>query len=170
MPGKARDVFPNYLSLNLTQPAANALVTSQVFMPIPRIPMGKSATIMELLWMDLNVATNTLLGDMDKWYMSVSTGGEPAAVISIADGNCVLAMSQEKQFTISGADITTFPLRYNMQSQDGHGYLLASDSLWFALDSVSLNTGTHMNIRLHYRFVQVTIEEYIGIVQSQQSS
>lgn len=61
----------------------------------------------------------------------------------------------------------------------GHGLLVATDNIWLtcyataatadAGENAVLNVAT-VNADLIYRFKEVSLQEYIGIVQSQQSS
>lgn len=57
----------------------------------------------------------------------------------------------------------------------GHGVLIATDNIYFTLYSTCSATGTattsvqaNATLALLYRFKRVNLQEYIGIVQSQQ--
>lgn len=61
------------------------------------------------------------------------------------------------------------PLKWiDLTDGAGHGVLVATDSMFFAISSA--NTGLKMNAacKILYRFKEVPLEAYIGIVQSQQ--
>lgn len=62
--------------------------------------------------------------------------------------------------------------RWEFQTTDGFGYLLASDSFRIALDTGLLAGAERMvvDIKLYYRFVDIPLSEFIGIVQSVQAS
>lgn len=61
----------------------------------------------------------------------------------------------------------------------GHGVLVATDNIWLSIlataatadagENAVLNVASS-NCDLFYRFKEVTLQEYIGIVQSQQSN
>lgn len=52
----------------------------------------------------------------------------------------------------------------------GHGILVATDQIYFQFETVAYAAGTSVNfvIKIMYRFKEVSLQEYIGIVQSQQ--
>lgn len=50
----------------------------------------------------------------------------------------------------------------------GHGLLIATDSIFAALNSTATTLTNIADCRLLYRFKEVPLAEYIGIVQSQQ--
>jgi len=59
----------------------------------------------------------------------------------------------------------------------GHGILIATDNVYLSFDvlisspsgvSVSVLVGSYLQCDLIYRFKNVSLQEYIGIVQSQQ--
>jgi len=57
---------------------------------------------------------------------------------------------------------------FDLTDSAGHGILIATDQLFLLMTSngtLALNTG---GCKLDYRFKNVALEEYIGIVQSQQ--
>lgn len=60
------------------------------------------------------------------------------------------------------------PLRYDFQSQDGYGYLLASDAFNVNVDTILIQSVSDYNWKLFYRFVDIPLNEFIGIVQSTQ--
>lgn len=58
----------------------------------------------------------------------------------------------------------------------GHGILIATDNIFLtivaqgaSIDGVSYNFAGQGRVDLLYRFKEITLQEYIGIVQSQQS-
>lgn len=50
----------------------------------------------------------------------------------------------------------------------GHGVIVATDQLFYFFDTVGFGAPVAFWMRIWYRFKEVTLEEYIGIVQSQQ--
>lgn len=81
--------------------------------------------------------------------------------------------------TISDADSYTYT--DELQSDDGYGILVATDSLTFISGAMISTTaaalptndfwdnGSGYTVRVCYRWVNVSLQEYIGIVQSQQA-
>jgi hypothetical protein len=59
-------------------------------------------------------------------------------------------------------------IRHDLQSNDGKGFLVAGDQLYFSFATSNTAGQSYLCARVHYRFVDVTVQEYVGIVQSQQ--
>lgn len=51
---------------------------------------------------------------------------------------------------------------------DGHGILVATDNIYFQVTSNGFAGAQEQSAKLLYRFKEVSLVEYIGIVQSQQ--
>jgi len=60
--------------------------------------------------------------------------------------------------------------RYDFQSADAFGYLLASDSFNMTLNSINTLTFHEVAWKLFYRFVDIPLSEFVGLVQSTQQS
>lgn len=56
----------------------------------------------------------------------------------------------------------------DLTDEAGHGILVATDNLYFVNYSAGTGATNGMVYVLTYRFKDVSLEEYIGIVQSQQ--
>ena len=50
----------------------------------------------------------------------------------------------------------------------GHGYLVATDQIYLQISSSNTGATNYCNGKLYYRWKNVNLQEYIGIVQSQQ--
>jgi hypothetical protein len=174
--GKRQDFYPNYMSWSLTQGGNDAFVTDKIFTPIPRnqVVTGNKATVMELLWFEIVCHNLTLNNGGEYIVAALSTGPVPTAATlpELDNGNCLCYVRTEIHLLTSGASVHVQPgnQRYYFQSSDGYGVLLASDTFHASLDSFNTGVANHAHLRLYYRFVQVPVSEYIGIVQSQQSS
>ena len=129
---------------------------------------------MELLWIDLEVDAE--LQEQDALFeMSFSIGSPPTAALRWSDPRVFaffkLGVSRS-QVGAAGVGLTFVNLmrRYEMQSKDGFGYLLASDS--FNVNIVHENAGRVDQgfWRMFYRFVDIPLAEFVGIVQSNQQS
>lgn len=168
---KVLDAFPNYLSGELTLSAQNTFTTTRVNTPIPRIATsGRNPTIMEILWVDWQPSALDLIADSDLVQAMISVGSVPTTMLGISDGSVLTKIVLDTQLTTSGETILKLPLRSDLQSTDGYGQLLASDAFHVSASSTGQAAATVWQWRLYYRFVQVPVTEYIGIVQSEQSS
>ncbi len=166
------DRFPNYMTGVLTMSAANTFTTEEVSTPIPRLTArGGRATIMELLWIDVDIQNADLIAAADEVNFGITLGSAPTGVTRIGNSRAVMGMSVDMQV---GATPGTFglqlPRRYDFQDKSGFGYLLAADAFHTFGDSTTQAAAVQYQWRLFYRFVSVSVEEYIGIVQSQSST
>lgn len=68
--------------------------------------------------------------------------------------------------------LPTMPLRYDWQTRDGRGFLLPSDKFNISIKGEFLSGSIifSVNWRLWYRFVEIPIAEFVGIVQSFQAT
>jgi len=165
------DKFPNFMSGQITLSAANTFTTQQVFTPIPRLKTsGNKATVMELLWIDLQWDGTDLIDVGDVVSGSMNTGVPPTATTDLSDPRTLVVSRWEMGLTTSGASLFKQPERHEMQSLDGYGTLLASDSFHVAATSVTQAAAVILNWRIYYRFVEITVAEFVGLVQSTQQS
>jgi len=165
------------MSWNGTQSAADAFLNVQVFTPISRLTKkaGK-ITVMELLELEVVVTNNNattltfLDASGDNMQFALMVGTVPTAFPFFGQGNVLAYFGLTGLLTTSGTFQFKYPFRYSFVKRDGKGILLAVDSFQFAFDSNGSGFTNRVDAKLQYRFVDVTLEEYVGIVQSQQSS
>ncbi len=168
---KTKDDFPNFMSGQVTLSAANTFTTDQIFTPIPRLKtIGNKATVMELLYLDLLVGTIDLLAIGDVLTFQMALGAVQTAMLGWNDTRVFAMYETEVAGTTSGFVRTVFPWRYQFQTNDGFGYLLASDSFRVSGVTVGQAGASRFQWKLYYRFVDIPLSEFIGIVQSTQAS
>ena len=166
-----KDLYPNYMTFTVTESAADTFTTSQIFTPIPRGPIsGNKATIMEILEVQYYFPNIDMKDDGDQVFASLRMGPEPSNIGHVAEPNVIDVMYLESRLTTSGATLTLLPIIHKLQTHDGYGFLVATDSFYASVNSNNIGTAVTCNFRVYYRFVTVSITEYIGIVQSQQQS
>ncbi len=166
-----QDFYPNFMGFALTQTGGDTFTTVSINTPIPRVAInGNRATVMELLWCDVESQNLILNAAVESITFGLTTGAPPSDRSVISEGNAIFNLTATFHEHTTGASILVQPLRYNFQSQDGFGFLLATDSFNAFIDSNATGVALAGNFRLYYRFVQIPVTEYIGIVQSQQQS
>ncbi len=166
------DVFPNYLTGSIVQTTAEAFTTVRVNTPIPRIQTtrsGQKATVMELLWVEV-LFPSIVMGTITANYtLQMVIGIVPAIILPFNNPRVFVEKRLDMHiFAASGGGLTEMPLRYNMESSDGHGFLLAAESFHvslFTAGTAIVNTGEW---RMYYRFIDIPLSEFIGLVQSTQ--
>ncbi len=175
--GGTGDIKPQVMTVT-TPPGAGANDFSSVAVTVPRIMMGGRGytTIMEVLRVD--------------WYPSIENNADLAATYGVYLSTRLIR-AQDSAATAGGfaadfSDPTTFanailitnlltsgangyhlPISIDMTDNNGNGYLLATDRFFMTSGQVNDAVPSSTICKILYRMVNVGIEEYVGIVQSQ---
>jgi len=169
--GSRVDVFPNFLTGVISQVAADSFATVLVPTPIPRIQTtrsGNRATVMELLWIEVlfpNIDLSNALANIVAFF---SIGTPPTIVLPFNNPRVIAEVRVDSHVNTSGAFVTQQPYIYQMQSMDGHGYLLAAESFHVSIFSAGTGIINDGQWRMYYRFIDIPLSEFIGLVQSTQ--
>lgn len=124
---------------------------------------------MELLWLEVDFGSGVLNAAGEAVTFEMSLGATPTAILGIDDPRVITKAGHTMQILTSGGSVTYDFIRVDMQSLDGYGYLLASDSFNVSIVGTATSTAFKAEWRLYYRFVDVPVTEYVGIVQSASS-
>lgn len=186
--GGTRDVNPQVLNVSLQQFAALTEATVVIPVPIARIgPKQDKVVVMELtkiVWM-LNTptfATTTAAVRVVQAVLSTAVipPGQlasfraamtnPAVIDGIQSG---IVTAQPNAFGNALWDlIEVDPVYHDLTDGAGHGILVAVDQMHLTMfvqspgDPTLYSTG----VKIYYRFKEVSLVEYIGIVQQQSVS
>ena len=166
-----KDVYPNFMSGRLSQPGsvANVFTTVRVNTPIPRLKVsGNKATVMELLWLDLVSNGGFPDGTANFFQFTFSIGAPPTVGTDVFYDNPLVFLQIKVIGTGPPNSTLKYPIRYDFQSNDGYGYLLASDAFNISVNATLIQAAQTYNWKLFYRFVDIPIAEFVGIVQSTQ--
>ena len=178
--GGTGDIKPQYFTFSTATPAAadDYQILQQTLPVVRPSATAGEATIMEFLTADFypsvaNIADTTcttgcfLASNVDR------SSGDTASAATIAqdiqDPRTFAAVMQARTFTTSGASVLEYPLHYDFTDSNGNGMLYASDQVFLVGFSVGDATQGFYTVKLKYRYVTVSLIEYIGIVQQQQS-
>lgn len=165
------DVFPNYTSGRLVMSAANAFTTASITLPIVSGGFGAGGgrrTILEFLWIKVFVQGTDLLANADDYQVSFTSGATPTAISDWSNPDTIAFVTQTAHVGANpGSLLTTQQHRVDLQSADGHGQLVAVANINVSADSGGMAAALQIRWRIYYRFVNVPIEEFVGIVQSQ---
>ena len=177
--GGTGDTNPQFLSALIPYNAGTTELSVQL--PVTRIPQSGVATIIEVIkiWFDWRDTYVTLdpgnrsqvqeatLGTKSFGTTKNNGVGEPTTF-----GN--FALMQQDSFT-AGGTMSAFNNPIQMMDLDdgaGHGVLIATDKMFvqtqMSADAQAPTSG-NLAFKMLYRFKSVGVEEYVGIVQSQQS-
>jgi len=174
--GGSGDVSPQWFVFNtLTQTTANTFIEANVAIPVQRLFVrGKKSLVMELLkvqfsmssW-DSNPTAGGSIGQIQSQLSTASIGASNNASPQVL---AYAAQNYKGAFTAAGSyeTVVISPTVIDCTDGAGHGVLVATDNLFYGVNTAGYAGVASSTIRLLYRWKEVSLEEYIGIVQSQQ--
>lgn len=176
--GGTGDVNPQYLHGTLSLSAANTATTVTQGTPIVRVGQQNNgrAVIMEILKVfatlpvvDANAAAATTR-QFDLAFSTVSFG---ATAVAFSDPRVFAFFERQivNAFTAAGTgtlDTSTDPAVWDCTDGAGHGILIATDNIFIQGFTSNQTAASAFAWKILYRFKEVSLAEYIGIVQSQQ--
>lgn len=175
--GGTKDVSPQYLSFAAAQSGADTVTT--VSQAIPRQFLGQGARMVQVM-------------EVLKVYFQFPTTGTLASATEITENvNCFLSttsfgttqttlaeprvfagqrLQKNGAFTAAGSYGVSEELVKVWDATDGagHGVIVATDNIYAQVGSSATGATNTVNIKVLYRWKNVPIEEFVGIVQSQQ--
>ena len=176
--GGTHDVNPQFISGRVTLTAANTLSSFTLSTPIVRVGQsGGKATIMELLKIFLKypaVDADAAAATGRRFDISFSTTEQGTTTLAeINNPRVIMAATHEVRnaFTAAGTgllDVQEDPRVIDLTDGAGHGVLIATDNIFVQANTAGQAGASSIDFKLLYRFKDVSLVEYIGIVQSQQ--
>lgn len=176
--GGTGDIKPQLLTAQATQPAVNQYGITNINLPVPRFGGNRSkATIFEILkvFFYFGIADDADLLHVQFMHLATTDLGRAsgdtssgATLLADLDQTNVIA-SGIKQFvtTTSGGGFTKTPLVMDVTDNNGNGVLVGTDKMVLLIGSSSGTTLIGGVVKILYRQVNVGVQEYVGIVQSQ---
>ena len=163
------DVFYQVLRGTVQMDAANAQKVEVFTLPISRIgSTGRKVTIIEVLWIDMWFGS-FVMNALDEFAVVSFSQGDSTSRTTEAlpsDGDYMASIKPVLHLATNGGGILTMPLRFNLQGTDGFGYLVAADKMTVYMTTAGQANASTLRFQMTYRFVDVPVEEYIGIVSS----
>ncbi len=177
--GGTGDIKPQILTLDSgTAAAVSDYQVNRIALPVPRFgSMKTKATIFEILYVDWYMGIEDLADHENTKFAFLTTSttrqsGDTAtfnsAATDVTDPKTFAFVLQDKLLETSGSSIDKFPIRVNLTDDNGNGHLVATDQLTIAYGDVAGSVVSSCIAKVGYRLVNVGIQEYVGIVQSQQ--
>ena len=175
--GGSGDVNPQILTISENTSAANTFTQLQVPVPVQRYAAGRDrALVMEMLKIffylpepDANPAAGgSVLQAWNQITTRSVTGITEGTAASIAVGSKVVRGA----FTAAGTygTYSSDPNIVDLTDGAGHGVLVATDNIFMGINTANFTGTATFSCKILYRFKEVGITEYIGIVQSQQAA
>lgn len=175
--GGIKDIKPQWLNCpTLTQTAADTTTSLEVQLPIARIASTTSATVIEIFKVCAlttgfpTIASVTETADSQTLSVSTSTGGTTDLAFNDSRVICQFSKQQRGAFTAGGtySRMDNIVQEFNLTDQNGNGLLVASDSIFLQMSSVTTGNANAAQVKILYRFKTIGYLEFVGIVQSQQ--
>lgn len=165
--GGTGDVNPQYLTVVAPQSGADTTTTTQVALPIQRLPNAARAQVMELLKIYYTIgSTPTEVDNFVEVTLSTTSFGTTAT--NFGEPRVFSTYRRVVAITTSGQIVYQEPFVQDLTDGAGHGILVATDSIFVQIVSATTGATNIARIKIMYRMKNVSLAEYIGVVQSQQ--
>jgi len=180
--GGTGDVNPQFMNIRIVQTATNSLATNNVVIPIARTKQfGAKTTVMEILKVFICFNEFPGMAGVNPAVQSHHTYGalligDQQALRSFEHWSIIACKYvRVVKMEIAGADSPwvieqQMPWCWDLTDGQGHGILVATDSLTAQIHTTNYLPGglNGVEIKILYRFKNVALTEYLGIVQGQQ--
>lgn len=171
--GGTKDVNPQYMNLKGTQSAADTYTQFTFPVPIQRLQSMNRAQVMEVLkvfFNTTNIITTAAAQTSASITIQLTTKTQAAAVT--LDEPTLFAQYEKNSneaFTAAGSyqSVQQEPYVWDCTDGAGHGVLVASDNIFLGIASIQTGVPVLAQVKILYRWKDVNISEYVGIVQSQ---
>lgn len=174
--GGTGDVSPQWMSFSATQSAADTTTTITQAIPVQRLQTRGLAQVMEVLRVTFdhasfpaNASTTEALDTLDTFLSTASFGttnttwSEPRVFAGFNEYS-------RGAFTAGGTYnyVASRFSTIDLTDGAGHGLLIATDNIFAQVQSSGTGAANQVHIKILYRWKNVPMVEYVGIVQSQQ--
>lgn len=165
--GGTGDVNPQWLAIRVTESAADTTTTQAQSIPIQRLQdRAHKAQVMEVLKV---VFTSNTFPEVDAGVtMFLTTRNFGTTAVATNEPSIIAFYQTAVRLTTSGQYFAQAPYIWDVTDGAGHGLLVATDQVFFQIQSATTGVAVVGDCRILYRWKNVSIEEYVGIVQSQQ--
>lgn len=165
--GGANDVNPQLLIQTITAPSAGTAETMTVAVPTNPTQTGRSgAQVMEILKIWMHYASDCFVNAAVTWRGHICT--QYSATVAYGSVNCIYYFNREHNYAAAGG--TFIPDEKSLvdyTDNAGHGLIVASKNLYFLAQTTNDTSARAMSFHILYRFKNVGLSEYIGVVQTQ---
>lgn len=161
--GGTGDVNPQFMKIFVTQSAADTTTTSTNPIPIQRLPSSGRAQVMEILKIFWDFSIQSEVDSAIYGFLLTSS-----VTATPSEPKMVSHVHMDTRITTSGKTKSLLPFEQDMTDGVGHGVLVATDNLYLQCQSSATTVANTIYCNILYRWKNVGLSEYVGIVQSQQ--
>lgn len=176
--GGSRDVNPQFISGAVTLSGINVFTELSLNTPTARVGTGTTfrSVILELLkiFVDFPPVDITGAGATSRVFsFTVATASQGTVQFTLDNPRLIMRLDHETNNAFTAAtsamlDLQDNPRMVDLTDGDGHGVLIATDNVFIGCQTSNQAAASRFSFKLLYRFKEVSLVEYIGIVQSQQ--
>ena len=183
--GGSGDLKPQWLTQSTPVPTSGTdYAVTEILVPRQVLAGFGAATVMEILQVDwylglADVADSTTIHFGFLGNRLTRGTDDPVSLVSLQNDvadptNYAFAMWQTEQFGAgTGAAIMNrsyWPITVTMNDNNGNGMLIATSRFFMTTGAFGNATAGRGTVKILYRMVNVSLEEYVGIVAQQSSS
>jgi len=163
--GVGLDIYPQWLRAKITESAANTYTEKEFQTPVIR-GIGSASWVMNILLV-MFFPSDGALATADEVDMHLST--KTKTIMSTIGTTGIIAPFHSKMIvTTSGSYQIEYPHRSMVRLDDGagHGLLVANQTLFVAVKGTSQGAALTGEVGILYNLKQVSIDEYLGIIDN----
>jgi len=172
--GGTHDVNPQILNVAVTTTGANTFTQASIVLPQNKFQNAKnSAIVIEVLKVIYNMpaadANHTAGGNLISSTTQLATRSQTGIVLNDPTVQFYGQREQFGAFTAAGSYTNSYvdPIMIDYTDGAGHGVLVATDQLFMGVNTSGFAGTAAFGVKMLYRFKEISLAEYIGIVQSQ---
>lgn len=167
--GGTKDVNPQYISVRLTESAANTFTQVEVNLPVGRVGMPNNrAQVIEILRVYLeSFQGGVLVAAGDGYEVAVATQSK-AAIPDLDDPDVIAKFAGRMEGVTSGFSFVQHITAWDPTDGAGHGIIVATQSMFFSVIGSSATAAFDMKLKVLYRFKNVSLQEFVGLAIQQQ--
>jgi len=160
--GGTKDVNPQYMAGELiTSGAADTTYSAEIPLPVQRLNNKNRSMVMEITKMQFEIGTDATTSHVH-YGISTSKLTQQGGVKPNITNPSIIFMERVKYSASQPASLTV-----DLTDGAGHGILVGADKIYLFYNTPTTSAVT-ARVRIWYRWKNVSLTEYIGIVQASQ--
>ncbi len=164
--GGTGDVNPQFQSFTLTQSAADTTTSSQIVLAIDRLrSTGNRVGVVEVLSVSFDWRTPLTAATASNLTAAITSKSFGTTKVQFSEPT-LIAYYHESQGAV--ATPYSYPVWFNLTDSAGHGILVATDSIFFQVSSTTTGLTNVVDAKIEYRYKNVALQEYVGLVVAAQ--